>query len=357
MLRRRIVRGCRTGSALLLVALLASAVLLTGCGGSSHPASSGGDSGSGSERSSGPGDASGSASKPGTGRAIVIGSLATEDILPFWVAEAEDIFAEQGLDVSIETFQSAQELITAVVSGAVDMAMTDIMVAATLSASGTPVTMEWVCLGTSASQGRFGIMTSPESGITSLRELAGVPVGVGSCTIPEYVMDKLLEEAGLSDDQIVGEEIKKVPVRYEMMASNKVAAAALPGSLLALGEATGMVLLADDSSGTNLSQSVMIVREDLAETTSGIAMVENLARVWDTAVERINANPEQYRKLLVEKAQLPEPVRESYVISYYPTTERPRSSMVKPILDWMLKKEYLVHKLIYDHSTGSFIER
>ena len=303
--------------------------------------------------SSGSGAQSAESSDP-ISKKVVIGTMATEDILPMWVAEAEDIFAEQNLDATIETFQSAQELSTAVVSGAVDIAMTDIMVSATLAAAGTPVTMEWVTLGVSAQQGRMGIMTSPESGITSLKDLAGVPIGVGSCTVLEYVMDNLLLEAGLTEDQIVSEEIKKVPVRFELMSSNQVAAAVLPGSYLALGEATGMKLLADDSSGTNLSQSVMIVRSDFSRTTAGIAIGESLARVWDTAVERINADPEAYRSLLIEKAQLSDLVKDSYVISVYPKTQRPNAGLVTPVLDWMYKKGYLETELIYDYSTGSF---
>lgn len=317
--------------------VLASSLLLTGC-----TISGGAESDS---RGSGQGQATSQ---------VVIGSLATEDILPLWVAEAEGTFAEQGIDVKIEVFQSAQELSTAVVAGAVDMAMTDIMVAATLTASGTPVSMEWVTLGTSSDQGRFGIMTSPESGITSLEQLSGKPIGVGSCTVPEYVMDKLLERAGLTGSEIVGEEIKKVPVRYEMMSSNQIAAAALPGSLLALGEATGMVLLADDSTGENVSQSVMIVRDDFAKTVQGGATLESLAQVWNAAVERINAQPEDYRALLIEKAKLPDPVKESYVISSYPTTERPGTAMVNAVLDWMYEKGYLGTTLAYSNETGSF---
>ena len=344
--RTRIFAGitqcCRAFGAAALSFILASALLLAGCG----------SSGEGSD-SSGTAGASGASATPQATK-VVIGTMVTEDILPMWVAEEEELFTEQGLDVTIETFQSAQELSTAVVSGAVDIVMTDIVVAANINASGTPVTMEWVTLGTTADQGRFGVMTSPESGIKSVEELAGKPVGVVSCTMLEYVIDNLLEEAGLSEDEIATEEIRKVPVRYEMMASNQVAAAALPGSLLSLGEATGMVLLADDSTGKNLSYSVMVVRNDLAQTASGIAMVEKLAGIWDTAVERINKNPESYRGLLVEKAQLPEIVKDSYKISTYPTVERPRQDLVDPILNWMHEKGYLESELTYDYKTGSF---
>jgi NitT/TauT family transport system substrate-binding protein len=291
----------------------------------------------------------------GLGRQIIIGSMVTEDILPMWVAEEESIFSEYGIDATVVTFQSAQELSTAVVSGSVDIAMTDIMVSATLSAAGTPVVMEWVALGVTPEQGRFGILANPARGITSPEQLAGVPVGVGSNTLVEYVMYKLLKKAGLSDDQIVTEEIKKVPVRYEMMTSDQIAAAALPGALLALGEATGMVLVADDSTGDNLSQTVMIVREDFADTTEGLAMIETLASVWDDSVARINATPESYRSLLVQKAQLPEPVKENYKIAEYPQVQKPTSEMVDPVLDWMLMKGYLSKKLSYDYSSGSFI--
>lgn len=347
--RVRVAQSSKGGRALVVLALttlLAAALVFSGC------ASPGGGSGG----SSGVAENDAAEQTGILDRQIVIGSMITEDILPMWVAEAEDIFAEFGIDARVETFQSAQELSTAIVSGSVDMAMTDIMVSASLTASGTPVTMEWVTLGTTASQGRFGIMASPESGITSLKELAGVPIGVGSNTIVEYVMDMLLRDAGLSEDEIVSEEIKKVPVRYEMMTSNQVAAAALPGSLLALGEATGMVLVGDDSTGNNYSQSVMIVRNDLAGTSLGIAMVETLAQVWDEAVKRINANPESYRSLLVEMAQLPEPVQESYTISEYPETARPTAAMVTPVLDWMFEKGYLDRELTYDFATGSFKE-
>lgn len=326
--------------------MLAFSTLLLGCGSQNE--------GSSFEDGVAPLESSGTAQES-LSEQLVIGSLATEDILPMWVAEAEGIFAEQGIDARVETFQSAQELSTAIVAGAVDVAMTDIMVSATLTASGTPVTMEWVTLGSTVEQGRFGIMTSPESGITSLEELADVPVAVGSCTVPEYVMDTLLKEAGLESSQIVSEEIKKVPVRYEMMSANQVAAAALPGSLLALGEASGMILLADDTAGENLSQSVMVVREDAGiRLDGGSVEIEKLAASWDEAAERINTNPENYRELLVEKAQLPDPVKDSYPISTYPKTMRPSSAMVDPVLDWMFEKGYLAEALSYDHTTGSF---
>ena len=208
---------------------LASLVLLAGC--------SGGTASSGSAASSSAASSSSGQVMDGDGmiqERLLVGTLATEDILPLWVAQSEGLFDKANVSVEVVTFQSATELIAGVASGAVNMAMTDIMVTASMFASGIDVQMQWVTLGATADQGRFGIMVGPNSTVTKLEDLAGVPIGVGSNTILEYVMDKLMEGAGIPDDQIVVEELQKLPVRYQAMMSGEVEAAALPGMCAAL---------------------------------------------------------------------------------------------------------------------------
>lgn len=285
---------------------------------------------------------------------IVVGTLATEDILPLWVAEDEGLFGTFGVDARVEVFQSATELIAAVNSGDVDLAMTDPMVTASIYASGTDVKIDWVTLGTTASQGRFGIMTADPS-ITSLSDLAGVPIGVGSNTILEYVMDTLMERAGIAEDQIAKEELQKLPVRYQSVASGQVKAAALPASLLALGEANGMRVVADDTSGDNISQSVMISRGDFSSTRS--KELDGVKQAWNKAVTEINANPESYRSLLVSKAQLSDVIASTYKVSEYPEAQLPTQEQVDNVLKWMVKKGYLSNSISYDAATGSFSGR
>ena len=283
---------------------------------------------------------------------MTIGTLQTEDSLPFWVAENLSLYGEAGVEAEIITFQSAQELSTAFAAGEIDGAMTDAQVSAALVASGTEVNLSWVTLGATPEQGRFGMMTCPESGITSLTDLAGVPIGVGSNTVPEYVMDCLMEDAGVPSDQIIGEEIKKLPVRYESMANNQVAAASLPGSLLALGEASGMVLLADDAQGDNISQSVFAVSQTWIDE-GGQQALDAVREAWDAAVAQINDDPESFRDLLVEKASLSDVVADTYPISTYPEAALPTSEMVDPVLSWMQEKGYLTTDVTYDSETGA----
>ncbi|NPD31908.1 PhnD/SsuA/transferrin family substrate-binding protein [Berryella wangjianweii] len=286
---------------------------------------------------------------------LKVGTLPTEDLLPLWVALSKGL-AEGKVEFEVVPFQAATELIAGISSGAVDMAMTDPMVAASVTAGGTPLQLAWVTLGETAQQGRFGIMTSPKTGITSLSQLDGVPVGVGSNTILEYVMDRLMLDAGIPQSGIKVEEMQKLPVRFQAMMAGEVKAAALPGSLLALGEAKGCITLADDTAGDNISQSVMAVRQNVIESPAGAAAVEALTEVWDAAVALINADRESFRSVLLENANLSDAVKETYPISEYPMASKPTSAMVDPVLTWMRDKGYLTVGLRYDESTGKFIK-
>lgn len=302
-----------------------------------------------------------------SGTKVRIGTMPTEDILPMWVAESEGLFVQDGLDdVEIVVFESAQNLSAAITAGEVDLAMTDPMRAVKLTESGASVVMEWITLGADASQGRFGVLAGENAEFDDLEGMAsfvatadfateeGGSVAVASNTVPEYVFDKLCSAAGVEFGTV---EIPSLADRYSMVASGEVLAAALPGSLLALGEASGLKVIADDTKGDNLSQSVMVATASFAADNA--AAVEAVAKVWDMAVDAINASPEDYRALLVEKANLNSAVADSYPISTYPhaldgdALAHPAAELIEPQIAWMKDKGYSDKDATYDASTGA----
>ncbi|MBI5440154.1 MAG: ABC transporter substrate-binding protein [Deltaproteobacteria bacterium] len=277
---------------------------------------------------------------------IRIGTLPTEDALPLWAAEQLGLTASAGLTLQVITFQSAQERDVALASAAIDGFMGDLIAAASLEAGGVPVTVATLMLGATAAEGRFGIVAAPGSGIRDLKGLSGVPVATSSGTIQEYVMDGLLKRAGVAD--IRKEEVKKVPVRFELLMSGKVKAAALPEPLLSLAEKQGAVLLADDTSGPNLSQTVLVVSKRFLDRPGAAEALRRLLQVWDRAAERVNADPGAWRATLVEKARLPKPIQESYRINRYPKSQLPRREEVDAVLVWMREKDLLKKPVGYE---------
>ena len=239
-------------------------------------------------------------------------------------------------------------------AGELDLALTDPQVAATLSGAGTEVALRWIALGATPAEGRFGIQAGAASGIASLADLRGKQIAVGSNTVPEYVMDRLLGHAGIGLDEIEKVEVKKLPVRFQMMAAGQVAAAALPASLIALGELEGCRTVADDTAGENLSQSVIVERLE-ADGSGALGDALELVRDgWMWGVDAVNADPERYRALLVSAASLPKSLAETYPIPTYPTDAAPTAELIQPQLDWMRMKRYLADSLSFDEETGRF---
>lgn len=288
----------------------------------------------------------GGAEKPAP---IRIGVLPTEDSLPLWVAEQDGAFKQAGLDVTLENFQSAQERDAALAAGGIDAFMGDIIAAAQLTAGGQPVKIATIMLGATPQQGRFGIVSAPGSGISTVKQLANVPIGTSSATIQEYVLDGLMTQGGVPADQIKKEEVKKVPVRFELLMAGKLKAAALPEPFLSLAVKQGATLVADDTKGQNLSQTVLAVSDKYLQEPAGDKTVTELLNVWDAAVAKINANPSAYRGLLVEKARLPQPLAADYPVNQYPKAQLPTQAEVDAVLAWMKQKGYLKADVTYDN--------
>lgn len=282
--------------------------------------------------------------------AIKIGTLPTEDSLPLWVAEQRGYFATQGLTkVEIVSFQSAQERDAAFASGAIDAFMGDIIAAANLEVGGKPTTIATIMLGADQSQGRFGIAVAPKSGVTTLTALANVPVGTSSATIQEYVLDGLMSESGVPSASVKVEEVKKVPVRFELLMAGKLQAAALPEPFLSLAEKGGAPLIASDTSSTaNLSQTVLVFSDEYLAKPGGASAEEAVLAAWDLAVNDINKDPAAVLALLVEKARLPEALATTYKVNTYPTAQVPTKEQVDAVLVWMKAKGYLKGDVSYD---------
>ncbi|HSK47307.1 MAG TPA: ABC transporter substrate-binding protein [Coriobacteriia bacterium] len=316
-------------SAMLALALI-GALAVTGCttnGGETEP--------------------SGEATSTGEAKAapIKIGTLATQDALPLWVAEDSGYFKAEGLDdVEIITFQSAQEEQVAFSSGTVDALMTDLIVSANVRASGMPVKVATIMLGADTTEGRFAVVAAPKSGIKTMADLKGVPVGTASATITEYVLDKLAEEGGLAASDVKKEEIKKMPVRFQLLMAGKVKAASLPEPFVTLAEQSGATIVEggdDTKAAENISQSVLAVNGDYAASEDGGAALAAVLRAWNTAVVDINDDPNAFRQTLVDQARLPAPLATTYPVSTYPLAAPPSVEMVQSVLDWMQEKGYL----------------
>jgi NitT/TauT family transport system substrate-binding protein len=189
-------------------------------------------------------------------------------------------------------------------------------------------------------------LAAPNSKIKRVADLKGVPVAVSGNTIQDFVSDQLMVAGGLKKGDIQKVEVPKVPIRFQMLMSGQVKAAALPDPMGALAEAQGATLVASDTdSKRNLSPIIYIFSAKSIETKT--EAFRKFYKVYREAVNMINANPEKYRGLLVEKARVPEEIKDTYPMQRYPMPLLPTKGEFNMVQDWMLARKMIDRPMKY----------
>ena len=277
---------------------------------------------------------------------LKIGTLHIEDAVPLFLAEREGFFREAGVPVELIPFQSALERDSALTAGAIDGAITDPVGALLLDQGRGLLRLTALCLGATPAEGPFAILAAPKSSLRTVDDLKGVEVAVSRATIIDYVTDRLLAERGFTPAERRTIDIKKMPIRLQMLLGSQVQAATLPEPLAAIAMGRGARrLLSDADSTTSLSQTVFVFRRKvLAERR---AEVRAFFSAYGRAVRMINHEPEQFRPLFVDKGRIPADLATNYPIPAYPEPAPFPHELYAPVIDWLAERR-LTPPLAYE---------
>jgi NitT/TauT family transport system substrate-binding protein len=196
----------------------------------------------------------------------------------------------------------------------------------------------------------FRIVASAASGIETVEDLAGVPIGISEGTVIEYTTDRLLEKAGLSAEQIEKVAVPKIPDRLNLLSSGQLDAANLPDPAASVALLQGGKLIIDDSSFPEVGHSVItfdaeFVKQNPDTVRSFLAAVEQ-------AVVAINADKDRWDVLLMEENLLPPPLLETYILPDYPTASVPSQAQFLDAFQWAFGKGLVDEEISYDKSVS-----
>jgi NitT/TauT family transport system substrate-binding protein len=274
--------------------------------------------------------------------AMKVGAMPDEAVLPYYVAEREGIFLEHGLDVEIVPFMSAMERDSALIAGEIDAEENDpvgVLVLRNADYNARVVSLE---MYETPEKMRFAIIASPHSNITSVADLEGKNIAISNNTVMEWIADNLL--GNVTVNKI---EEKRVPIRMQMLLEDKYDAATLPDPLASYAIYKGATKVISDSElNETIGYTVIVFRGEFIEEHP--ESVAQFLAAYNEAVERINANPENYRDLLVEVAKVPEEIAESYQMATYMKAQQyPRDNFEK-VLSWMQSKGLVTQEIVYE---------
>lgn len=288
---------------------------------------------------------SGDNSQKAESTTLKIGSLTIEENLPLLVAEKNGYFAAENIKVELVPFQSPVESQSAFQSGQLDGMITDIMIATLLKSSGEDLRVTSIALGATPQEGRFAIVASPKSNINTVQDLKGKSIGISSNSIIEYVTDGLLQEGGVNPSEVKKTTVAKIPLRLEMLLNNQIDAITVPDPQISYTVAQGAKIIAEDTKGANLSQSVMIMTSKALNNKKDAT--SRFYKAYAKAVDEINQKPDQYKELLVKNVNIPENVVSSYKVQHYSKPQLPAEKDVNNVIAWLKSKSLLKNEVKY----------
>ena len=319
----------------IMASALVGMVLLTGCGGG----------------------AAGNEQNAETGEPLTVGLLRIDDSFPFYVAEKEGLFEKHHVSVELQNFSNARDQSTALQGGELDVLMTDPVVTALSLKGGSDVRIVAMALGAVPEEGRFLIVSAPDSGITAPEQLEGKTLAISNNTMMDYLVEQYETTLGLDKAAISTVNMPDLMLRTTTLLEGKeIDAAILPDPLAAYAVAEGANVVIDDTQlGVNFSQSVVAVTTDAIDNNR--EAVANLLAAYNEAIEMINSNPEAYQAYALECANVPETLAETYPTPTFTANSIPGEADIALVNSWMVERGLLDAAYAYeDMVDSSFVQ-
>ena len=276
---------------------------------------------------------------------LTVGLMRIDDSFPFYVAEKEGLFEKHNVAVELQNFSNARDLSTALQGGELDALMTDTVVTGLSIKGGADVRIVAMALGAVPEEGRFLVISAPDSGITSPEQLKGKEIAISNNTMMDYLIDQFEDELNLGE--LTTRSMPDLMLRTTTLLEGGVDAAILPDPLAAFAVAEGANIVIDDTKlGENLSQSVVVVTKENIDDNR--AQVEAMLAAYNEAIALINENPDKYRAFALECANVPEALAETYPTPTFTANCVPTEAQIARVNDWLVEKELLTEAYGYE---------
>ena len=259
-----------------------------------------------------------------------IGVMSSMDYLPLAVAKENGFFEQEGVNVTINKFYSANERDAAFQSGNLDGTILDYTGAAIQRAGGIDLRV------TSQCDGSFVLVAAKDSKIHTLLDLKGKRLAVSRNTVIDFCTDWVLQDANIDLSEVVKVEINKIPLRLEMLRSGKIDATVLPDpfATIALGGGNRSIV---DIKELDLCVTG-IAFHDEAITEKELA-IKSFYRAYNVAIEMINSQPTStFIDLLVAEIGIPSDLVLKIELPNYTKAQLPQEKDLQKVEQWLKAK-------------------
>ncbi len=261
---------------------------------------------------------------------LKVGVMPAVDSAPIFLAEERGYFIDAGLEAEVQVYTNAGNRQSALQSGQLDGAMTDLIAVVNNVHNGFDIKV------TTSTDGSFPTLVA--KGFENKKE---IQVGMMEVSVSNFLAEQYLGDAyKLNKLFMTG-----IPTRLEMLGAGKMDMAIIPEPLASMGELRGLEKRVYPNQDEFLPDAMVFTTKALEEKEEAIKLFH---KAYNRAVEDINNNPDLARDILITKLDLKQDIRDLITLPEYHQARVPSREYVNKVIDWVARVQGIKIDLDYN---------
>ena len=247
---------------------------------------------------------------------LKIGVMPAVDSAPIFLAAKKGYFDELGLSVDVQVYTNAMNRQSALQSGELDGAMTDMIALVNNVQNGFDIKV------TTSTDGAFPFLVKGD-----LKEGGTVKVGMMEVSVVNYLSDRTLDNRY----EVEKIYINEIPARMEMIGKGDLDMAVIPEPMASMGELNGLTKVLIENPDAFSPDVMVFTGTAISDKADAL---KRFHEAYNKAVEEIQADDSEARAVLVEVLKLKPEITDEILMPQYHLARVPDEAYVSTIMAW-----------------------
>lgn len=255
---------------------------------------------------------------------LKIGVMPAVDSAPIFLADKKGYFQELGLDVDVQVYTNAMNRQSALQSGELDGAMTDVIALVNNVENGFDIKV------TTSTDGVFPFLIKKD-----FEEKKDIKAGMMEVSVTNYLSDRSLGDKYNVEKVYIDE----IPARLELISKGTLDMAVIPEPMASQGELNGLTKKLIENNDEFSPDIMVFMGKAIKNNEKAIKLFHE---AYNKAVEEITRNDSEAREVLIEKLNLNPEIKDKIIMPKYNKARVPSEEYLQKIMDWnekVLKKK------------------
>ncbi len=252
---------------------------------------------------------------------LKIGIMPAVDSAPILLAQEKGYYNDLNLEMKIDIYTNAVNRQSALQTGKLDGAMTDLIAFVNNVNNDFPIKI------TTSTDGSFPFLVKKD-----FEEKEEIDIGMMEISVTNFLSEQFLKD----EYKLNKIYISAIPARLEMVKSGQLDMSIIPEPMASMGELSGLEKRVYENEYDFTPEAMIFTETALKQKSEAIARFH---QAYNRAVQDIRKNDSEAREVLIKSLKLKPAIKDQIVMPKYHYTRVPTKSYLNYVISWIESKQ------------------